>query len=440
MWRLSWTALRAISAINRWVDRRFTSAGLLLLGTAGAAAIIGVDTERAIAYQVFALLAAVVLVAFLATLRFRSAVAVERDASRYATVGEPFVYRLRLNAGTAGPERGLLVRDELADARPTLAAFLEESRRARSSPHWIERLSGFRRWQRMLRHRPLPGIDERPAPDLLPGRATEIAVEVVPRHRGEIRFEAITIARTDPFGIARARDRRRAPGTVLVLPRRYRLPPLSFPGARRFQHGGVTLASSIGDSEEFIGLRDYRPGDPLQRVHWKSFARVGHPVVREYQDEFFERHALVLDTFIRPGDEASFEEAVSVAASFASTVDTRECLLDLMFVGRVFHTFSAGRGQLSADRLLEVLAGAHAAPHTEFDALRTALRGARAGLASAIVVLVGWDDARAALVRDLRAGGLAVQAYCIVAPGDVVSAPGVRVLVAGRVQQGLLAA
>ena len=46
-----------------------------------------------------------------------------------------------------------------------------------------------------------------------------------------------------------------------------------------------------------MSLRDYRPGDPLQRIHWKSFARTGDPVVREYQDEFFERHALILDTF-----------------------------------------------------------------------------------------------------------------------------------------------
>ena len=77
--------------------------------------------------------------------------------------------------------------------------------------------------------------------------------------------------------------------------------------------GGVSLAASVGDSEEFIGLRDYRPGDPLQKVHWKSFARTGKPIVREFQDEFFERHALILDTSSSRGEDAVFEEAIAVS-------------------------------------------------------------------------------------------------------------------------------
>jgi hypothetical protein len=55
-------------------------------------------------------------------------------------------------------------------------------------------------------------------------------------------------------------------------------------------------------------------------------------VVKEYQDEFFERHALVLDTGTRRGEDAAFEDAVALAASFVYTIDTQECLLDLLFV------------------------------------------------------------------------------------------------------------
>src|SRR6185436_5709140 len=133
--------------------------------------------------------------------------------------------------------------------------------------------------------------------------------------------------------------------------------PFTLPGSRRYQQGGVALASSVGDSEEFVGLRDYRPGDPLQRIHWKSFVRAAKPVVREYQDEYFERHALVIDTFAKGGDERLLEEVVSIAASFAYTIETRECLLDLMFVGAHAYSYTAGRGQLSPGGLLEILAG-----------------------------------------------------------------------------------
>ena len=54
---------------------------------------------------------------------------------------------------------------------------------------------------------------------------------------------------------------------------------VALPGAMKYQQGGVAMASSVGQSDEFVSLRDYRPGDPLQRVHWKSFARAGRQLL-----------------------------------------------------------------------------------------------------------------------------------------------------------------
>src|SRR5207253_2587362 len=82
---------------------------------------------------------------------------------------------------------------------------------------------------------------------------------------------------------------------------------------------------------------------PLRRGHWKSWARVGRPVVKEYLDEFFVRHALILDTFTGDLGDPIFEEAVSVAASVAISMQTQESLLDLMFVGPEAYCFTAGR-------------------------------------------------------------------------------------------------
>jgi uncharacterized protein (DUF58 family) len=193
----------------------------------------------------------------------------------------------------------------------------------------------------------------------------------------------------------------------------------------------------VGDSEEFIGLRDYRPGDPLQRVHWKSYARAGRPVVREYQDEYFERHALVLDTFGEERASAAFEEAVSVAASFAYTIDTQECLLDLLFVGDAPCTYTAGRGQLQPAALLEALSGAQLRPASGFGALREALMARRALLTSAIVVLVGWDEPRRQLVRELRVLGLPLLVMAVLEEPPADAPAWLRVLVPGRIREGL---
>src|SRR3977135_4628046 len=83
--------------------------------------------------------------------------------------------------------------------------------------------------------------------------------------------------------------------------------------SRRLQPGGVAFAGRVGDAEEFMSLRDYRSGDTPRRIHWKAWARTGRLVIKEYQDEFFVRHALLLDTF-PSGATATLEAAESLAA------------------------------------------------------------------------------------------------------------------------------
>ena len=199
----------------------------------------------------------------------------------------------------------------------------------------------------------------------------------------------------------------------------------------------TTLAASVGNSEEFVGLRDYRPGDPLQRIHWKSYARIGEPVVREYQDEYFERHALILDTFAGADRAAAFEEAVSIASSLACTVNTQECLLDLMFVGAESYIYTAGRGQMTTGSLLEVLAGVQLCANKPFRTLQDAVTARRGLLTGSICILLTWDEARREFIRTLRSLGVPLMVLVVSAEPIEAHEPWLHVIVPGKVQEGL---
>lgn len=432
--RLTYTALRWTSSVSRWLRRRLTPTGQLVLGAAIAGAVLGADTERSMTYQAFTLLAAAFACAVPFAWWFRPRITVERQAPRLATAGVPFSYRVMLRADS--PQRGLTLHDNLADPRPTYAQFKAA---IEADWHLFTRPTLFDIWRNLVARNGGVAIDEQELAEMPAKRVIAMRAELTPRRRGALRFETLTVARPDPLNLFKACTDIRAGATVLVLPKTYRLPPPVMPGARRYQHGGVALATSIGDSEEFVSLRDYRPGDPLQRVHWKSYARVGHPVVKEYQDEFFERHALALDTFARGVSEAAFEEAVAIAASYAATVETNECLLDLMFVEREAYCYTAGRGQMQAQQLLEVLAGVTPNVDGEFAALADSMLAGRAQLSSAILVLLAWDDARRQLVTRLRASGLPVLALVVSDKPDAITerAPWLTVVQPGKAQEAL---
>jgi len=177
------------------------------------------------------------------------------------------------------------------------------------------------------------------------------------------------------------------------------------------------MASSIGESEEFVGLREYRSGDPIRDIHWASWAKTGKPIVKQYQEEYFSRHALILDTFISKRGTELFEETVSVAASFISNIELGESLLDLMFVGTEAYCFTSGRSLGGSERMLEILASVKESQDGNFKDLNDRVIERASLLSGCICVFLAWDEPRKALVKSLGSLNLPLLAIVIVEPG-----------------------
>lgn len=433
MLRVSYHVYRWWWLLRNRVRRRVTNAGLLIGFAAAVTAMLGVDTEQSFAYQAFAFLFSLLLIALAFLPFFRGHFEFERQLPRFASVGQRLRYKVTVRNKTSSLQKGLVLLEELLNPFLTFDEFCLQVGRHRS----------FRRAESPVL-RPRARFLEAALPSLLPGQDQEASIEVVPLRRGRLRFKGIRLARPDPFGLIRSFIRLPGVQSLVVLPKRYQLPPLAWPGLVKYQLGGVALASSVGESEEYVFLRDYRRGDPLRHMHWKSWAKLGRPIVKAFQDEFFVRHALILDTFGGLDHPEVFEEAVSVAASFAYTIQNQDSLLDLMFVGTQAFCFTAGRGLAQTDQVLEVLAEVARCRDQSFQALETLVLEHAAGLSGCVCVLQDWDEPRQHLAEQLNALGLPLLILVIVppgrtlTPGRAVGASGrFHVLETGRIAEGL---
>ena len=418
MRRFFYFSFRLFYFVNRWMTRRFTKAGLLVLGGLLAAAVVGIDTKQTVAYQIFTLLLSLVVISMAWSLFFRITFEVSRMLPRFGTVNEKLTYRIEIQNRSPKYQAGLSLIENLDAPRPTFNEFLNNPEPGEEHRNRFDRFVGYYRWSWLVAKKRGAAIKEQSLPALAPNSQQYLSVEIIPSQRGRLNLKGITVARPDPLGLFKSFVAIPARQSVLVLPKRYTLPTIALPGTRKYQSGGVALASSVGDSEEFVSLRDYRPGDPLRRIHWRSWAKTGKPVVKEHQDEFFVRHALILDTFQASENSLIFEEAVSVAASFTYSIQTQESLLDLMFVGTEAYCFTSGRGLAHTDKMLEILAAVTVCTDKPFSVLPPSVFERASMLSGCICILLSWDDEKKLFIKRLRALGVPVLVLVVTDAAD----------------------
>jgi uncharacterized protein (DUF58 family) len=218
--------------------------------------------------------------------------------------------------------------------------------------------------------------------------------------RGEHHLDPFRAHALAPLGLAQGKGVEGQGSRALVVPRIARLRSLETPRVERHQPGGVAMASKTGESMELLGVRPYRPGDPIRDLHARSSARAGVPIVREYQQEYFSRFGVLIDTD-RSADPAALEAALSLAAGIVAHLSRGEALVDLLVVGDALHPLTLGRSLGFLDQALDLLAlvtpGAPLDPATLLPRL-----GPHLGRLSCVVfVSLGWDAPRSALVAQL---------------------------------------
>jgi uncharacterized protein (DUF58 family) len=363
-------------------------------------------------HQVFALSGSLLALSFL-WWRFKSSIVVLRSFPPYTTAGEPATYSIRIENRSTRTKRGLILFENLEWQPFDRQAFLQGPGWRKLPGAFFSRISGWPRFYYQAKNAANASAPRIALPVLEPGASVVVKASVMPMSRGRLRSRGLWVGRADPMGLFLGLDRLDEPSDCVVLPRRYKVSALQLPGTRRLHRGGLHFALSVGESEEFISLRDYRPGDSKRRIHWKSFAKQGHPVVKEYAEEYFVRHALVLDTFYNEDDFRRFEEAVSVAASFAQNMLTQDSLLDFLFVGSKSYCFSAGRRLGNVAGILEVLASVAPCREKPFEVLTRSVLDRAAQMSACILVLLEWDAPRQELVASLRGIGIPLKVLVI---------------------------
>ncbi|GLJ80511.1 DUF58 domain-containing protein [Microbacterium imperiale] len=158
------------------------------------------------------------------------------------------------------------------------------------------------------------GRGEFDVPRLAPQAMHEELFAIPTTARGVLAVGPVSVLRGDPLGLfERSSDRRQAVD-LYVHPRTTPLEGLSLGRLRDLE--GLPSSQLARDDVSFHALREYQPGDDLRHVHWKSTARVGDLMMRQYEETRRSHFVLGLSTYAGDySDPDEFELAISAAGS-----------------------------------------------------------------------------------------------------------------------------
>lgn len=158
------------------------------------------------------------------------------------------------------------------------------------------------------------GLVEFGVPLLRPGHTVSQPLDIPGLRRGIVTVGPVTTVRSDPLGLLRREHAFDDAHEVFVHPRTTSLPSTSA-GLIRDLEGSPTRRLVDSDMS-FHAIREYTPGDSRRQIHWKSTAKTGRLMVRQYEESRRSRMAVVLAVaeheYVDPDE---FELAVGSAAS-----------------------------------------------------------------------------------------------------------------------------
>ena len=184
--------------------------------------------------------------------------------------------------------------------------------------------------------------------------ARAVTYTVTPTARGRFELGPVSVSLTEPFGLATVRRSMGNPLPIVVYPQVVPLPRhLSGVSARA---GDDATNMSAESGSHALSVREYRHGDDLRRVHWRSTARLGELMVRADEQAKAHRATVLLDNRFqsyrraRHNDVAPFEWAVSMTASICRDLKDKGYEVTLVTQD------DRGRPVAFEDRHLETLA------------------------------------------------------------------------------------
>lgn len=198
----------------------------------------------------------------------------------------------------------------------------------------------------------------------------EIKYDYLCFKRGEYKMGPFAVYFFDPLNLFFFKRSYYIYSGIIVYPQIFKIekfPPLTKSVLPWF---GIETARSSGDDDEFYGVREYKDGESVKKIHWISSARKNKLIVKQFQLQSFFGTTIIFNLEkaqnLGEGKESVAEYIIKIAASVAHYLSERGVSIELLaHIGEIIH-LPFNNGQEHLESILKVLAVAQAESRISF--------------------------------------------------------------------------
>lgn len=255
--------------------------------------------------------------------------------------------------------------------------------------------------------------------NLGPRKEKSWTVRVPLTRRGQFHIAPVNLRTGDPLGLFESQATVGAPSNVTVYPRVEALPGWRLsPAAIEGSHSEPVRTPHT--TPHATSIRPYAPGDPYNRIHWRSTARQGTLQVKEFDLEQTADVWLFLDLQGRvqsgSGDESTLEYGVRLAASMAARGLLENRNVALTASGARLRPVLPDRGTRQYQKVMQLLAAVEADGDAPFgEVLVEGVARLRRGT-TAVLITPSLEREWVRVLASLRGRGVQVEVVLLDAP------------------------
>lgn len=194
--------------------------------------------------------------------------------------------------------------------------------------------------------------------------------------RGRHYFRDINFTCSDSLGFFHKETSLYKPGFLMVLPKAQKLKSVSIRPRRTHGFSGPVPSRKVGAGVNFMGVRQYRVGDPLRWINWRVSARHAEDLyTNEFEQDRIVDVGLILDARMQSDvrgegeEDGLFEHSIRATVALADSFLADGNRVGMLIYGRGMEFTMPGYGKIQRQRILQALASARTGSSFAFKSL-----------------------------------------------------------------------